>query len=100
MLTDICKRAKELGITIGQESTQTLKEKGYVKNDCFGWEKLEVLKRFGLEKIKTGKFVDVPADNYMDYLRYKKRIEENEDIARQMEEAQHSIENVNKVKLT
>ena len=46
--------AKIKKTTLGDICEATLIEKGYVKNECFGWEKLEVLKRFNLDPNMKG----------------------------------------------
>ncbi len=48
-LKDILAECKKRGYKIGDYCEGLLIEQGYIKNDCFGWEKLEVLERFGLD---------------------------------------------------
>ena len=48
MLKEIQEKAKSLGITFGDQCEGDLISKGYTYNDCFGWEKTEVLQRFNL----------------------------------------------------
>jgi len=123
LLKEILQECKHKGLTIGDYCEGWLIENGYVKNPCFGWEKLEVLKRFGLNpdmeaiptklvdendykeikksvvdefgnktgefklermSFKTGKKTLAVADNFLNYLRWKKQQEKDEFIAEQI----------------
>ena len=46
--------AKKLGVSLGDYCQGLLINKGYIFNDTFGWEKLEVLKQFNLNPDMTG----------------------------------------------
>jgi len=53
--------AKKAGRSFKDHCEGTLIEKGYVKNDVFGWEKIEILEKFNLDpdmKVIPSKRVD------------------------------------------
>jgi len=99
-LKEILQECKSKNLKIGDYCQGYLIEKGYVKNKCFGWEKLEVLKRFNLdpnmkgvpahqiEEIDkgkpTGKKIWIANQNWMNYITYKKQQEKDEYIAEQI----------------
>lgn len=87
MLKELNKKAKQLGVKFGDYCQGEMINKGYVWNDCFGWEKPEVLKQFNLDpdmeaipskrfEDENGKKKNVASDNYLNYIKWKKEQDE------------------------
>lgn len=100
---EILAHCKANKLRIGQFCEQDLISKGYVHNDIFGWEKLEVLKRFNISPSlkavpakawkeldkqgrETGKDMLVPTNDWLDYTLYKKSLIKDEFIASKIKE--------------
>jgi len=61
-LVELAKKAKAKGLKLGDYCEGLLIERGYVYNECFGWEKLSTLKEFNLDPSMNG----IPAHQIID----------------------------------